>query len=118
MGDDTPLRLSVGRPLPGVIVVTVSGEIDFATSPTLAVAVSEAALEEPRHVVLDLGGVTFFSCAGVEALLSARGHGPALHLTGVRGNRPVELVLTLTRTAAQFALHPDVDAALAAIADG
>ncbi|TDV53689.1 anti-sigma factor antagonist [Actinophytocola oryzae] len=66
--------LDVGvRPVgDGVALVTVSGEVDIATVPSLrAVLLPQAADHAVRLLVCDLSRVTFFGCSGVTALLDA-----------------------------------------------
>jgi len=58
----------------GVRVVALRGEIDLATADGIGVAV-RTALSDPgcRRVQVDLADVEFLDCAGVRALLDARG---------------------------------------------
>jgi|SRR5215207_2925002 len=54
---------------PGRLLLEVSGEVDVATAPVL-VAAQSAALDVSRHVVLDLGGVSFIDATGLSALVA------------------------------------------------
>lgn len=49
-------------------VLTVSGELDMASAPALAVAVLDACAVGPRSVVVDAFGVTFVDAAGLRGL--------------------------------------------------
>jgi anti-anti-sigma factor len=50
------------------ITAAVVGELDEATAPTLVSRVTEA-MEPGRHLVIDLGGLTFCGSAGLSALI-------------------------------------------------
>jgi anti-sigma B factor antagonist len=49
-------------------VITVSGEVDVATSPELFQAL-ERAVQDQRHVVVDLARVTFMDSTGLGVLV-------------------------------------------------
>lgn len=51
------------------IVVALAGELDLASRD---IAVDSCTRDGQRHIVVDLGGVTFMDCAGYGALVSAR----------------------------------------------
>ncbi len=55
-------------------LVRASGDIDIATAAELDDALLAAATDEQpvRHLVLDLGAVTFLDCAGLRPLVAAR----------------------------------------------
>jgi anti-sigma B factor antagonist len=78
--------------------VRVTGELDLATAPILAQALSQAE-ERAQRVVLDLRELTFMDSSGVHVILeaslraNAAGRGPVL----VRGAARVDRVLDLTR---------------------
>lgn len=56
----------------GWAVVTVSGEMDLLTSPSVRQQVHEAVADGQRSVVLDLAGVRFCDSSGVGVLIAAR----------------------------------------------
>jgi anti-sigma B factor antagonist len=101
----------------GVIVVTVTGELDMLTTPRLRVAVREVldeAMGEP--VVLDLTAVTFLGSPGLAALVEA------VREAGQRGGplrivvdhvRPVIRPIQLTGLDDVLTLYETVDEALA-----
>ncbi|MDF9813792.1 anti-anti-sigma factor [Streptomyces sp. SPB162] len=56
----------------GWAVVTVTGEMDLLTSPTVRQHVHEAVADGRRSVVLDLAEVRFCDSSGVGVLIAAR----------------------------------------------
>ena len=119
-GPGPHLGLFVGRPVAGVTVVTVTGEIDIGTAPVLREALDRAAGETPRHLVLDVGPVSFFSSAGISELLITRHRAEVddfgFHLCSVADSRPVTRVLQLTGLLKHFTTHLSTNDALADIA--
>jgi anti-anti-sigma factor len=113
-----PCRPAVGlrRPCPGVAVVMPCGEIDLATAPRFLKTLVDAA-DSAERVVVDLGGVTFFSSAGVWALMRLRDRARAgacdVDLVGL-GDGVVGRVLALARVQELFTVHETVEDALAA----
>ncbi|WP_326595775.1 STAS domain-containing protein [Streptomyces sp. NBC_01803] len=70
----------------GRVTVGAVGEIDFATLPRLRLALAAALDTGPRSVEVDLSGVSFCDCAGVNVLLwarqRARAEGTPFRVTG------------------------------------
>lgn len=94
---------------------TAVGEVDLATGPLLRDQLHKATSDGPRHLVVDLSGVTFCSAAGVEVLvqtLRAQQNRYAMVLVG--NSRPVMRVLDVFDLAQRFPRYDDVDAAVAA----
>jgi hypothetical protein len=62
---------------PGICRVTVVGELDAATAPTICDTLRDALI---RHACVDVdrGGVSFCDCSGLSALLTAAGGRAAL----------------------------------------
>jgi anti-sigma B factor antagonist len=88
-------------------VVRVSGEVDLATAPALALALEQVP-GAATAVVVDLRGVTFMDCSGLPVLLRARRrYGLALSLGGSQGS--VVRLLEATGLASHFVMQ-DVDA--------
>jgi anti-anti-sigma factor len=88
------------------LVVGVSGEVDVASASKLREELLGALGRHGARLALDLGGVTFMDCAGVNALLAARRHA---RLEGgwvrvARASRRARNVLTLTGLHREFAL--------------
>src|SRR5688572_10106543 len=92
-------------------VLTVVGEVDLDTAGTLADEVSTALGDGATHLVVDLGGVTFFDSSGIKVLVSTRKRtqqsGQGLSLVAVP--RVVMRVLTVTALDTAFAIHDSVD---------
>ena len=111
-----PLRCTASRPLPGVCVAHLTGELDMATAPLLAQYLREQTATRPTELVLDLGDVTLLAAAGLALIVTALNNDQSihgrLHLTGVAGNRPVERVLRLTGLAAVLDVHDDLQTLL------
>src|SRR5215469_7955036 len=66
----TDLQVDVLSAAP--LVVGVSGEIDIASAPKLREGLLGAMRRHGARLALDLGGVTFMDCAGINVLLAAR----------------------------------------------
>ena len=102
--DNTDLQVDVLSTAP--LVVKVSGEIDIATGPKLREELLGVMRRWGARLALDLGGVTFMDCAGINVLLAARRHA---RLEGgrvrvLRASRRVRKVLMLTGLHQEFAL--------------
>jgi anti-sigma B factor antagonist len=66
----------------GTTTITVVGELDIATAGQLREYAEEALRCGPRRLVLDLGGVSFFSAAGL-AVLEMLSESAARHSAGL-----------------------------------
>jgi anti-anti-sigma factor len=86
-------------------LLTVSGELDLATSPALE-AELERASAGPELVILDLRGVTFMDSTGLSLLVKAqrRAQDSRRRLAVVKGGPQVERLLTLTGVADRLTL--------------
>jgi anti-anti-sigma factor len=62
--------------------VEVCGDVDLATAAVLAATLRQATDLRPVRLEVDLSGVTFLGCAGVDALRSARRAVPVMGLRG------------------------------------
>ena len=82
------------RALAGIVVLTVSGELDAAAAPLLRRHLLSG--PHPGRVLLDLGGVTFMDSVGLRTLLEAALAGEPIEL--VRRSSAVERILELTGT--------------------
>lgn len=59
----------------GAVVVTVRGEIDLYTAPSLAAALRDAVDQAPGSlVVIDLSAVTFMASSGIAVLTTGLSH--------------------------------------------
>lgn len=68
--DGRPLLSLTVRDGTGHTVILACGEVDIATASLLLECGIQALRAEPERLVLDLAQVTFFSAAGVRALLA------------------------------------------------
>ena len=94
--DYTDLQVDVLSTAP--LVVKVSGEIDIATGPKLREELLGAMRRSGARLALDLTGVIFMDCAGINVLLAAHRHA---RLEGgwvrvLRASRRARKVLMLT----------------------
>ncbi|MEU8723493.1 STAS domain-containing protein [Streptomyces antimycoticus] len=85
-------------------VVVVRGEVDYETAPALSAVLHEALRASTEGVDVDLSGVAFWDCSGLNALLRLRREALAHGKTAtVRSpSRMVRRVLTLTGTSRLF----------------
>jgi anti-sigma B factor antagonist len=90
-----------GPAAPKLRRVTVAGEIDDSTAPALREALARAVGNDSGRLELDLTDVTFFSCAGLTALLGAR-HAAGSRLELIGAGRQVRRVLQLLHLDAAF----------------
>ena len=85
---------------------TVNGEIDHDSVPLLLDALSQVLHAHVQHLEVDLAGVRFCDCSGLNALLQIRRHaedsGIAMVLVGA--SIPVQRLLDLTGTRNLFTL--------------
>ena len=81
--------------------IRVTGEIDTLGAALLEAVLMAVATEHPHHVDVDLGGATFFGCAGVSALIAGR---RALdgRIALVFASVPVRRVLNLVHLTSAF----------------
>ena len=70
MGDGLPITVAVTSD-GGETTVTVGGELDMATTPTLADVLRERIAEGPSRLILDLADVTFMGSSGLAVLVAA-----------------------------------------------
>ena len=102
--DYTDLQVDVLSTAP--LVVTVSGEIDIASSSKLREELLGAMRRHGARLALDLSGVTFMDCAGINALLAARRHARLEDgwVRVPRASRRARKVFMLTGLHQEFAL--------------
>lgn len=77
----------------GTLRVRATGDIDMASAPRLQAMLDLSHLEGVYRLDLDLSGVTFFSCAGIDAVHGALRDGVNLRLTAAAP--PVTRMLAL-----------------------
>lgn len=111
------VRVSVGRPEAGSVVVHIRGEVDMASVPHLEELIEQRLTAAYlRTVVLDLSEVDFLSTGGLEMLLRAqrRAENRGVVLYIVPDERCVHRLVQLTDTADRFCLCSSVSEAVAA----
>ena len=114
---DTPdhmvLQVDVVSTAP--LVVTVSGEIDIASGPKLREELLGVMRRHGARLALDLSGVTFMDCAGINALLAAlrRARVKDGWVRVPRASRRARKVFMLTGLHQEFALAGPETAAAA-----
>ena len=93
----------------GTVTVSVAGEVDTFTAPTLRSALDAELERRPPELVLDLRGVRFLGSAGLAVLVetkkSAGGRDIALRL--IATTRPVTRPLEVTGLLAAFTITGD-----------
>jgi anti-sigma B factor antagonist len=57
----------------GVVIVTVSGDLDISNASTLEQAVASITAERPERLIFDLSGLRFMDSAGIAVLLDCAG---------------------------------------------
>ena len=86
----TDLGVDVTAVGPGCWRVTVSGEIDMATAPSLASQLDSLTSEPGVSVVVDLTGVSFMDSSGLRTVVrsatAAEDSGGSLVINGVSGS--------------------------------
>ena len=101
----------------GVPVVGVSGEVDVYSAPKLKECLTGLLESGATTVVVDLSEVAFLDSTGLGALVEARAAtseaGGSLPL--VCGQERILKLFTITGLDGVFAIHPDLDSALAAL---
>jgi anti-sigma B factor antagonist len=103
------------RDVGGVAVVALEGDIDLQSSPAVRQQLL-ACFEDHTRVVVDLSGVTYIDSSGVASLVEAfqlsRKKSGSFSLANV--SSAVMRVLSLARLDKVFAIHPSIEAAVAA----
>ena len=70
---ETPaITVALSRPQPDTTVCTVTGAVDWNTTPLVRDALTEARRDDNGHLVIDLSAVTSMDAAGPYTLLEAR----------------------------------------------
>ena len=87
-------------------MLTVSGELDLATSPVLDAELERASASGAERVVLDLRGVSFMDSTGLSVLVHAqrRADESRQQLVVINGSDQVLRLLTLTGVADRLTL--------------
>ena len=110
------MELSVVTRREGVrTVISVTGEIDVYTAPTLRERLNELVAEGEYHLVVDMGGVDFLDSTGLGVLVGglkrARSHDGTLEL--VCDQEKILKVFRITGLTKVFRIHTSLSDALA-----
>ena len=105
---------------PSIYVVSVTGEIDAFTSPTLEQELELVLGDGASNVVVDLGEVAFIDSTALRVLLRAlpRFSGRGGKLVLVTDDRRVLKTLEITGLDMKFTVEPRLAEAIAQLADG
>lgn len=117
--NDRGTRYTTASPEPGVVVLSLEGDIDLTASARLEYSIRYAETIDPEVFVIDLEQVTFMDSTGVNALIAAelraREAAWTLFLTGLhRARRTLEVAGLL----AEFRLADDIAGAIAMYREG
>jgi anti-sigma B factor antagonist len=97
-------------------VVSVSGEIDVHSGPSLREHLLQALANGERDLVVDLAGVSFLDSSGLGVLVTAhkraRAAGGALRLASCQP--AVATIFQITALDRAFSIHPTLDDAISA----
>jgi anti-anti-sigma factor len=63
--------IDVSQPSDGLYVLSLTGEMDIASAPELAVRLETLNSAESQHVIVDLSRLTFIDSSGINALVVA-----------------------------------------------
>ena len=103
----------------GTHVIAMRGELDLATAPRLCVRIDAARRAGFRTILLDLTTAGFCDSAGLRALIGAErelaAHGRRMAVAAL-ANSAVGRLFALAGAGELLEVHPDGDAALAALA--
>ena len=96
-------------------VISVIGEIDVYTAPTLRERLNELVADGEYHLIVDMAGVDFLDSTGLGVLVGglkrARSHEGSLQL--VCDQEKILKVFRITGLAKVFVIHETTDAAFA-----
>ena len=65
------ITVALSRPQPDTTVCTVTGAVDWNTTPLVRDALTEARRDDNGHLVIDLSAVTLLDSTGLHAVLDA-----------------------------------------------
>jgi anti-anti-sigma factor len=106
------LDVTVGHPEQGRALVTLGGELDVSTAPTVETTLRQIEGQRVPLMILDLRGLTFLDSSGLRLILEADGRARRddRRLVVVSGPPEVQRVfrVTLTDSRLEFIDDPDV----------
>ncbi len=99
-----------------VNILPLEGEIDLHVSPRVESSLASMIARRPKHVMVDLSGVTFIDSSGLAVLINAmqdiKKYGGKLTLSGINTN--VRSIFELAQLDQFFLIDPRDDELLAA----
>lgn len=105
------MKIGVAERRPGVVVITLEGEVDMSTSPEVRKALLPLFSNKATHIAVDLKGVPYIDSSGiatlVEGLQLSKRSGARFTLAGA--GRSVEAVFELAYLKSVFEMVPDVE---------
>jgi anti-anti-sigma factor len=101
------------------IVVTIDGDLDVATAPTLKWRLVDALEAGYRHLVLDLSGVGFMDSTAIGVLVGVKRHLQAGGQLAIASPLPdVQKIFEVTGLDASFHISSSVEDAVAEVRGG
>lgn len=112
---DRMITVVTESPGEGIVVLSVSGEVDLLTIESLEGRLRDALQHPNKRVVLDLSGVRFLGSAGLSTLIGGAesAHDNGIELLLVADERAILRPLEVTGIRSTFTVFDSVDAALA-----
>jgi len=118
MESNSPSAPKPDRDAPTVLLL--KGEIDLHVFPEITASLGAVIEKKPKHLVVDISGVTYIDSAGLAALILAmqkvEAYGGRFSLAGVQTT--VRSIFKMSRLDDVFEIFPDADAALTYQASG
>ena len=111
---EEPLRIEIMQASPGLVVLSLSGDLDLLTSPLLHERLWPLLEQPDGRVVVDLNEVGFLGSAGLAELAAAHDTGARqdVRIVLVASTRAVLRPLEVTGLNAQFPIFDSVESAL------
>lgn len=112
------LGITIDRLKPDVVLVALSGALEFSRAYTFDEEMRRLEAQRPRTIVLDLRELSFLDSAGLGRVLALqrRARRDGRRLVVVRGCRAVQRLFAITALDAQLELVNDPQAAVPALA--
>ncbi len=104
----------IGRPVQGLAVVEVAGDLDSLTTPAFRASVAKVMDDGAAHLIVDFSRLAFIDSAGLADLADAarRAAIQAVHLVLVRPPGDVARVLAVTVVVRDLAMYQTCQEAL------
>jgi anti-anti-sigma factor len=107
-GSTDTVSVSVGRPEPGLCILSITGELDVVAIPGLEKPLQSLFDAWPEILIVDLERLEFLGTTGLTILLQLRERagraGTRMHVAGL-ANRVVARPLQITQTETMFSCH-------------